>query len=439
MNLPADFANPRSRDLASRLENRLPTLADAYRRSRPGRQVPERASHAGLSPSEISLLGDALRELQRGLTSERRLAGRSGGFGYMDRPDLLGAYLMYYWPVSYLEISLSLAYLPQGGAPIRRVLDLGAGPGPASAAFADSLGATDFVLVDGSEGALRLASGIMGGGYGMRTVTCDLEKDLPEDLGSFDAIVASHLLNELWKERPDRIERRLAFLRAQAARLGPQGFVLAVEPATQTASRDLIRLRDALVAEGWNILAPCPSTAASCPILAAGPDRNCHAEAAWAPPPQIAQLAARAGLDRASVKWTFFLAQAPTPSRFRAARDVTREAAPGAVRHEPRGKGELCTIAGRVVSAGMLNKAGRLRYAVCTENGLVTLSAKADSTVSKASGFERLGRYDRLELEGGEVREGGIGLVDASVLRIEPAPRIEAEPPLIPDQGRKNI
>ena len=83
----------------------------------------------GLSDKELDRFGSVLKSLQRGLTGERRLAGAS----YFSREDYLGAYLLYYWPVSYCQVSLALEEIRMRGAlpRIDRVLDLGAGPGPA--------------------------------------------------------------------------------------------------------------------------------------------------------------------------------------------------------------------------------------------------------------------------------------------------------------------
>jgi hypothetical protein len=66
----------------------------------------------------------------------------------------------------------------------------------------------------------------------------------------------------------------------------------------------------------------------------------------------------------------------------------------------------------------MLNKAGRLRYMLCTEGRLTTLSAKADSPVAKRLDFASLRRHDLVSVRGGELREGGLGLVETSDLDI---------------------
>ncbi len=394
---------------AQALSLRLPSLIAAYRHGTGAAGGAtsgfETTLAAGaLSRKEIAELGESLRRLQRGLTSDRRLSGREGGEGYMDSTDLLGAYLLYYWPVSYLETYLSLRF---GNFEARRVLDLGSGPGPAAAAFADASGTRDFLLADGSRAALDLAGRLLGPGIALQTIVGDFERPGPMDEGTFDAIVASHLLNELWKDKADRLERRVAFIEGQARQLEVGGFILVIEPATLAASRELLALRDALAIRGWSIRAPCPSSKA-CPMLAAGEGRSCHGEAAWAVPEPMASLAAAAGLDRTSVKWSFFIA--------------SPKGAPDAPTTYEQG-GQILS-AGRVVSEGLLNKAGRRRFVLCSGASLVSLSAKAGSSIEEGTGFSRLRRYDLVAARGIERREGGFGLVEGSVLTIEPAPLI---------------
>src|ERR1700677_3389321 len=117
-----------------RLENWIPRLLRAFRRGRRG------GSHRAPPPSdrltgeELAQVAAAVRKLSLGLTRERELAGE----GYLNQPDLLGAYLLFYWPVSYAQIQSILPELP---AP-QRVLDLGGAAGPAAFACLDA-GATN--------------------------------------------------------------------------------------------------------------------------------------------------------------------------------------------------------------------------------------------------------------------------------------------------------
>jgi SAM-dependent methyltransferase len=374
------------------LERRLPSLEIAYR-AHHGDAAPKAR---GLGRGEVEAVGAVLLGLQRGLTGSRALAGAP----YMDDPGLLGAYLLYYWPVSYVQASLALAEL--GLAP-RRVLDLGSGPGPAAAAAIDAgrRGGIEpeLILADGSGRALDLAKRVLGAGGGAPgAVELDLESEPPlarlRREGGFDLVLLGHCLNELWRGQEDRLTRRLALLEAAASLLAPGGALLALEPALLATSREALVLRDGLAARGYPILGPCPGAAAGpypCPALAAGPDRTCHAEAAWDPPEPVASLAAAAGLDRRSVKMAWFAVGARSA-----------DAAGGAAAPGPRD-----ALRGRVVSDPMLNKAGRLRFVICSEGALVAVSARRDDPAAGRSGFLDLRRGDRVAMSGLEARPGG--------------------------------
>jgi SAM-dependent methyltransferase len=374
----------------------VPRLIELWRA---GQNLDQYPNYAGkLSRREVEAAGAALLALQRGLTGGRILAGA----GYMNDSDLLGAYLLYYWPVSYMQVSLALAeYL---GSP-RRVLDLGSGPGPASAAVVDALvgageGVDELVLVDSSRKALDLAASLLGRVTGrpasLRTVELDLESktELPE--GPFDLVVIGHCLNELWAKEPNALERRTELIERAAARLAPGGRVLVVEPALLATCRGLIALRDRLASRSWRILGPCPGSY-PCPALVAGPERSCHSESPWKSPESVASLARAAGLDRNSVKFAYFF--------------LAPESALGG---EPEGAPSENR---RIVSEPMLNKAGRLRYILCGDGRLETISGVADDADLRAKGFMGLRRGDVIRARGLESRQGGgFGLVPASEL-----------------------
>jgi SAM-dependent methyltransferase len=327
----------------------------------------------------------------------------------MEAEDLLGAYLLYYWPVSYMQVSLALAERPFSPS---RVLDLGSGPGPASSAIIDaSLPAGSrldaLALVDSSTKALDLAEAIAARGprppARIEKARIDLESEAELPDGPFDLIVAAHCLNELWRGDAERLRSRLSLVRRAAGRLAPGGRILLLEPALLATCRDLIALRDGLVSESWRVLGPCPGSYA-CPAFAAGPGRSCHAESPWQAPEPVASLAKAAGLDRDSVKFAYFFLS------------------PDAKPEEDRSRNR------RVVSEPMLNKAGRLRYVLCGEGRLETISARADDAEASAKGFMSLRRGDLLRPLGLESRGGGgYGLLpDSELGLLSPAP--EAAP-----------
>ena len=57
---------------------------------------------------DIVEVGAGVKQLSLGLTRDRKLAGAR----YMDDPKLLGAYLLFYWPVSYAQAREALGELP---------------------------------------------------------------------------------------------------------------------------------------------------------------------------------------------------------------------------------------------------------------------------------------------------------------------------------------
>ena len=381
------------------LGKRIPILIEKWREAR------KLSTRGAPRPDEIRTAGKALLRLQRGLTGERDLVGER----YMDDADLLGAYLLYYWPVSYMQASLALTQLP---AVPRRVLDLGSGPGPFSAAALDAQvggpGIEELVLVDSSPKALELASSLLeheprptSKDKKPRIVTLPLDLESKEALpeGPFDLIMMGHCLNELWRGQPGAVERRLDLVKRARGSLSPGGAILLVEPALLLTSRELIALRDRLIQEGFVVRSPCPGSY-PCPAIAAGPERSCHAESSWALPELLASLAASAGLDRDSVKFAYFIIMSSETEPA----DPDKSAAKG-IR--------------RVVSDPMLNKAGRIRYILCGDGKLETLSARADDETARRSGFMSLKRGDILRPAHLEERPGGgYGLSSASTLEI---------------------
>ncbi|MDX9784691.1 MAG: small ribosomal subunit Rsm22 family protein [Spirochaetia bacterium] len=366
--------------------------------------------------------GQALRQLQRGLTGDRDFAGAA----YFSKHELSSAYLLYYWPVSFLQTSLALdeltarGYLPKLGS----VLDLGAGPGPASAA-AVLRGAKTLLLLDKSKEALRQALSILeaqalgarqppSGKAILSSSVIDLEllKRLPE--GPFDLILACHSANELWKQDTDALEKRARLFGQAIERLTEGGILIIIEPSALVTSRPALSLRNRLLedfAGRLSCVAPCPGSF-PCPILASGEGRSCHSTWVWEPNEPVAALAAAAGLDRDSVKATWF-ALKKNSQHTQSPYDTT-------VRSSTSFQQRKNSIFGRVISEPLLNKAGRLRYILCTESGLATFSAKAIDDKDSAGGFFSLRRGDMIEAAHLELREGdnNFGFIAGSKLKI---------------------
>jgi len=159
-----------------------------------------------------------------------------------------------------------------GSGPVR-VLDLGAGTGAAGEA------ARAFFTQGGASAgdAVRLVSVDRVAGPGV--LVRDLSAPGPvEGLGrEFDLVIAAHVVNELYV---DRAPEALVAARARKViswcetLLADGGTFVIIEPALRETSRELLAVRDQLVAAGLHVVAPC-LWAGACPALARERDW-CH-------------------------------------------------------------------------------------------------------------------------------------------------------------------
>ena len=357
--------------------------------SRANRSLPD----GRLTGPELYEAAAAVRELSRGFTGERGLAGAR----YMDDPGLLGGYLLFYWTVSFAQTwaaLLSAGIGPGAGLDGRRVLDLGAGPGPSSLALL-AAGAASVTAVDASRPALEIAAELARrSGRRLETRVADLASGerLPE--GPFDLVTAVHAVNELWPDRGDRLELRRAFVEGLRRHLAPGGRVLLVDPALTATANEAIELRDALVAGEWRVLAPC-TRGGRCPALPSG---TCHADVAWDPPPAVRRIGHAARIGRERLAFSYFL--------------LEPGAAPPAAGTESAGGPSPY----RVVSDRFLSKSGRLRVLLCGPDGRFPLSVDSRSPFPSARTLRSLERYDLVTVEGAEQRATGWGLAAASRL-----------------------
>ena len=389
-------------DASEKLRSHIPALLSLWRGN---------SKKSPLNQSELKSVSESLLRLQRGLTGERNLVGAS----YMENKSQLGAYLLYYWPVTYMQISSALNLSPDFNLFREKksisILDVGSGPGPASFAVCDflcksgvkSAPSLSVTLLDSSEKALSLAKKIFSSelpSIKVSSLQVDLQKDFlpPED--SFDIIVMSHALNELWKNDANRISRRTDFLLRISKSLsneldgecGGGGVLILSEPALLETSRNLICVRDNLIEKGFSILAPCLKNK-KCPALSAGENHTCHAEIKWSPCEPVASIARNAKLDRDSVKASFFIMRKNAESK--------------SVLENDDAGGDKNGLRFRIVSDGMLNKSGRVRFLICDGERRIPLSAKRDESHAKDIGFFSLHRYDLISLENPEKRGDG--------------------------------
>jgi SAM-dependent methyltransferase len=149
-------------------------------------------------------------------------------------------------------------------SPPTRAIDLGAGTGAVGRALRARFGES-----------LRVVAVDLVSGPGI--LHADLASELPAVDGRFDLVVAAHLLNELFVDRApvERVELRARrVLDWSRALLATGGAMVLVEPALRGTSRELLAMRDQLLAAGLKVVAPCFWTG-PCPALARERDW-CH-------------------------------------------------------------------------------------------------------------------------------------------------------------------
>ncbi|WP_304222025.1 small ribosomal subunit Rsm22 family protein [Gracilinema caldarium] len=402
-----------------------------------------------LSRHELERAAADLLALQRGLTGDRALIGSA----YMDEGQRLGAYLLFYWFTSYAQTwgMLDMTYeahsvKPENRAPFVpmsegrfRILDLGSGPAPCSLATADWLrfrgispDSIEIRACDQSPLALKHAQALaQQAGYNMKTIAPWWAGTSAIPAGKYHIITIGHMLNELWKETPERLQKREAFIAKLGKHLEPGGILIILEPALLATGRDLLALRDRLVASDWRVLAPC-FTQRPCPAFKES-QQTCHSDFAWNPPRTVRDLAKKTGLDKDLVKTTalvmsrredhlgnspVYLTEAraldnlgshpkalDTANYSSATEDTATAEAAGGTKGDTDQRGPY-----RIVSEPMLNKAGRTRLILCGDEGRIPFSAKLGEGLPGETQFRTLRRSDAILLYQPVRRETGLAL-----------------------------
>ncbi len=357
------------------LEKWMPRLVRVWRQARrqPGPDY--------LSPQEVKDVGAGVKELSLGLTRERQLAGAK----YMDDPKLLGAYLLFYWPVSYAQSRQALGELPKP----RSTLDLGSGPGPVGLAALDA-GASEVICADRSKPAIELARQLaLEANEALTVREWSPERPMPD--GPFDLITMGHVVNELFglPTQPGVIQKRADLLEKVMEKLRPNGTLLIIDPALRETSRALLQVRDLLVQRGYPIRAPC-FFRGNCPALLKESDW-CHAERKWRPPQLVEQLGKVAGIHKDTLKMSYLAVGSKVK----------------AWHFPPEGR------VFRIVSERLEGK-GRARFMGCGPEGRMGLALQERHENDDNRAFFELDRGDVIRVTETEPRGDGISLTEKS-------------------------
>lgn len=341
------------------------------------------ANHEALA-RDVAELSHLYTREREALAASRPAAGASA------------ARLGFFLPRDLIKVFGPLGELSRAGRlperPRLRVLDLGAGLGASTLGLARYLcGAglsgreLEVVAVERDPGSARL----------MRAL-CDAMRELPEEFapldatvragdlraelaerGPFDLVLLGFVLNELFLERPatERAAARADLLRSLCARLAPDGALIALEPALKHSARELMQVRDLLVADAPGppfVFAPCVRRG-PCPMLAGERDW-CHEALDYALPAPLAAVAQRAGLRYQGLSYAALV-----------------------LTNQPRAFPDRPGTRLRVVSDPLRSK-GKLELFGCGEPGYLRLARLERDASEHNQSFEALRRGDVAEL-----------------------------------------
>jgi ribosomal protein RSM22 (predicted rRNA methylase) len=346
------------------------------------------------------LAADVIR-LSRLFTREREHLPSA----YLKDPGLREAYLAYFLPPNSWKIRVPLAEIAlhreqTHAKDSMRVLDLGSGPGTALLGVMEYFAsqkkkpALQCVALDQVAENLAVAGELfhaerisLGFSASLKTIRAGIERAGQHLAGSFDLIILSNVLNELFAHEGRRVEKRLAVLEEFVMpSLAEDGACIIIDPALRETSRDLLQVRDGLLERGFSIYAPCLCSI-GCPALF-NPRDWCHEDLPWKPSAEIEEMDKLTGLCKDSLKFSYLVVRKDG----RSLADVYDE---------------KCF---RVVSEPLITK-GKIEFFLCGREGRrLTTRLDKDETAANEL-FRRLqrgdvARFDHLIDEGTRYKVG---------------------------------
>lgn len=346
---------------------------------------------------------------------------------YLGNSSLMAAYLAYFVPSNLLKIEIPLAELflhptLRAGFEEISLLDLGSGPGTASAGFINfffhrlagkgkvkslSITAVDRVRENLCEAEFLLselwksyASSCSQGrhfDFSLYTVKADLHQLERENLEGrkYDLAVLSNALIETGKGEKMPTGSLAMIEHIAHKNLKNNGSLIIIEPALRDSSRDLLMLRDEIIKKGeFNIYSPCLDTG-PCGALENKKDW-CHESYGWQPPKIVEEIDKRTAFEKRSLKFSYLV-----------------------VRKDGLSMGDLAAERKddnyRIVSDLMVMK-GEKRVFVCGKRGRTLLGRLNRHESHANAAFDSLKRGDIVSIEG--IHEQG------SLLRIGQASKV---------------
>ena len=337
-----------------------------------------------LTASELKTIASDVIQLSNLFTKERKILPSQ----YLNNKSLRRAYILYFLPSNIYKIHLPLKELSLHPKKILskkllKILDLGSGPGTTILGILDffsnqkKMPSLEFTAIDSVAENLSIAKNLfklftenINIDASLKTFKINIEKagTIPQD--TYDIIILSNILNELFYEDNKRIAKRVSFLNTIIDKfLTPDGSCIIIEPALRETTRGMLDVRDNLIKNGFKIYSPCLIDE-PCPALL-NPKDWCHEDIPWIPPVIIKELDKLTGLRKDSLKFSYLVLRKDKLSLT----DVLEK------------------NSYRIVSEPLISK-GKLEFYICGHGGrqLVTRLDK-DETPSNIQ-FQKLQRGD---------------------------------------------
>lgn len=342
-----------------------------------------------LTTSELKTIASDVKELSNLFTKDRKILPPQ----YLNNKRLRRAYILYFLPSNIYKIHLPLKELSLHPKKILskkelKILDLGSGPGTTILGILDFFSnqkkrpSLEFTAIDSVAENLSIAKDLfklftenINIDASLKTFKINIEKAgaIPQD--TYDIIILSNILNELFYNDEKKIAERVSFLNTIIDKfLTPDGSCIIIEPALRETTREMLEIRDSLVKNGFRIYSPCLIDD-PCPALS-NPKDWCHEDIPWIPPVIIKEIDKLTGLRKNSLKFSYLVLRKDKLSLT----DVLEK--------------NSC----RIVSEPLISK-GKLEFYICGHGGrqLITRLDK-DKTPSNEQ-FQKLQRGDIVSFE----------------------------------------
>jgi len=270
--------------------------------------------------SELKAIASDVIQLSNLFTKERKILPSQ----YLNNKSLRRAYILYFLPSNIYKIHLPLKELSLHPKKILskkllKILDLGSGPGTTILGILDFFSkqkkrpSLEFTAIDSVAENLTIAKDLfklfaenINIDASLKTFKINIEKagTIPQD--TYDIIILSNILNELFYEDNKRIAKRVSFLNTIIDKfLTPDGSCIIIEPALRETTRGMLDVRDNLIKNGFNIYSPCLIDE-PCPALL-NPKDWCHEDIPWTPPVIIKEIDKLTGLRKDSLKFSYLV------------------------------------------------------------------------------------------------------------------------------------